>query len=85
MSWIGWIVIGALAGMIAKAIMKEEGGFFKNLILGIFGAVLGGWLFEAFGKSGFGDASWIWSSFVAVIGAVILIWVVRLITGSRAK
>lgn len=44
MSWIGWIVIGALAGMIAKAIMKEEGGFFKNLILGIFGAVLGGWL-----------------------------------------
>ena len=85
MSWIGWIVIGALAGMIAKAIIKEEGGFFKNLILGIFGAVLGGWLFEAFGKSEFGDASWIWSLFVAVIGAVILIWVVRLITGSRAK
>lgn len=85
MSWIGWIVIGALAGMIAKAIMKEEGGFLKNLVLGILGAVLGGWLFSIVGASGFGDASWIWSLFVAVIGAVILIWVVRLITGSRAK
>lgn len=85
MSWIGWIVIGALAGMIAKAIMKEEGGFLKNLVLGILGAVLGGWLFSIIGAAGFGDASWIWSLFVAVIGAVVLIWVVRLLTGSRAK
>lgn len=85
MSWLGWIVIGALAGWIGKAIMKEEGGLLKNIIVGILGAVLGGWLFNLVGADGFGDASWIWSLFVAVIGAVVLIWIVRLITGRMGK
>lgn len=83
MSFIGWIIIGALAGLIAKAIMKEEGGLLKNIILGIVGAVVGGWVFDLVGADGFGDASWIWSLFVAVIGAVIVIWLVRLVTRKR--
>lgn len=85
MTWLGWIIIGGLAGLIAKAIMKEEGGLIKNIIVGIFGAILGGWLFEAFGADGFGDASWVWSLIVAVVGAVILIWLIRLITGKKTK
>lgn len=83
MGFIGWIIIGALAGLIAKAIMKEEGGLLKNIILGIVGAVVGGWVFDLVGADGFGDASWIWSLFVAVIGAVIVIWLVRLVTRKR--
>lgn len=83
MSIIGWIIIGALAGWIAKAIMKEEGGFIKNLIIGILGAIAGGWLFTRFGADGFGDAGWIWSLVVAVVGAVLLIWIGRLITGKK--
>lgn len=83
MGFIGWIIIGALAGLIAKAIMKEEGGLLKNIILGIVGAVVGGWVFDLVGADGFGDAGWIWSLFVAVIGAVIVIWLVRLVTRKR--
>ncbi len=85
MTWLGWIIIGGLAGMIAKAIMKEEGGLLKNIIVGILGAVLGGWLFSLVGADGFGDASWIWSLLVAVVGAVVLIWVIRLVTGQKAE
>ena len=77
------VVIGGLAGLIAKAIMKEEGGLIKNIIVGILGALLGGWLFETFGADGFGDASWVWSLLVAVVGAVILIWIIRLVTGKK--
>lgn len=80
---IGWIILGALAGLIAKAIMKEEGGFLKNLLLGIVGAFVGGWAFTLLGISdttGFN----IWSLFVSVIGAIIVIALVRLITGRRA-
>jgi len=83
MTWLGWIVIGGLAGLIAKAIMKEEGGLVKNIIVGVLGALLGGWLFETFGADGFGDASWVWSLLVAVVGAIILIWLIRLVTGKK--
>ncbi|HMS93459.1 MAG TPA: GlsB/YeaQ/YmgE family stress response membrane protein [Candidatus Saccharibacteria bacterium] len=83
MTWLGWIVIGGLAGLIAKAIMKEEGGLLKNIIVGILGAVLGGWLFSLVGADGFGDAGWIWSLLVAVVGAVVLIWLIRLVTGKK--
>ena len=84
MTWLGWIVIGGLAGLIAKSIMKEEGGLIKNIIVGILGALIGGWLFETFGADGFGDASWVWSLLVAVVGSVVLIWVLRLVTGKKA-
>ena len=83
MTWLGWIIIGGLAGMIAKAIMKEEGGLIKNIIVGILGALLGGWLFNTLGADGFGDAGWLWSLLVAVVGAVVLIWVIRLVTGKK--
>ena len=83
MTWIGWIVIGGLAGWLAKMIMNEEGGLIKNIIVGILGALLGGWLFEQFGADGFGDAGWLWSLLVAVIGAVVLIWLIRLVTGKK--
>lgn len=82
MTWLGWIVIGGLAGYLASLFMKDEGnGLIKNTIIGIFGALLGGWLFNQFGTDGFGEASWVWSLLVATVGSVILIWLIGLITG----
>ena len=50
MSWIGWIVFGLIAGFIASKIVNKQGeGFIGDIILGVLGAVAGGWLFERFG------------------------------------
>lgn len=81
MSWIGWIIIGGLAGWIGNMIMKRDGSLFKNIVIGIFGAVIGGWLFSLIGADGFGDASWVWSLFVAVVGAVVVLGLVGFIQG----
>lgn len=82
MNLIGWIVLGALAGWIAKAITKEEGGLLKNIIVGIIGAILGGWIVGLLGGEGVTGFN-IWSLLVAIIGAIILIWLVRLVTRKR--
>lgn len=77
MGWIGWIILGALAGLVAKSIMKEPGGLLKNIILGIVGGFLGGWIVELVGGSGVNGFN-IYSFIVAVIGAIAVIWVARL-------
>lgn len=77
MGWIGWIILGGLAGWAANAIMKEEGGLLKNIILGIIGGVVGGGIVQMLGGSGVNGFN-IYSFIVAVLGAVLLIWVVRL-------
>lgn len=79
MSWLGWIVLGALSGWIAKAIMKEEGGLLKNIILGVIGAVVGGGIVQMLGGSDVNGFN-IYSFVVAVLGAMLVIYVVRLFT-----
>jgi len=74
MGIIAWIVLGALAGWIASMIMKTdaEQGAIANIIVGIIGAVVGGFAFSLFGKSevtGFN----LYSLFVAVVGAIIVL------------
>ena len=86
MSIIAWIVLGLLAGMIAKAIMPggERVGIILTTVLGIAGALVGGFLATALG---FGDpideffdlSTWI----AAVAGALIILWVWSLISGRR--
>ena len=79
MGWIGWIILGALAGMAAKMIMHEEGGLLKNIILGIIGGLLGGGIVQMMGGSdvtGFNFYSFV----VATLGAIVLIWIGRLLT-----
>lgn len=78
MGWIGWIVLGGLAGWVANMIMKEEGGLFKNIVLGVIGGVIGGWVVELLGGSGVNGFN-IYSFIVAVLGALLLIWIVRMI------
>ena len=85
MSWIGWIVFGVIAGFIASKIVNKEGqGFIVDMILGIIGAVVGGYLFTAFGAApvtGFN----IYSMFVAVIGAIVVLFIYHAITGRRTS
>lgn len=82
MSWLGWIILGALAGWAAKAIMHEEGGLLKNIILGIIGALVGGGLVQMLGGSDVNGFN-LYSFIVAVLGAILVIWVVRLVTSRR--
>jgi len=77
MGWIGWIVLGGLAGWIANILMKEEGGLFKNILVGIIGGVIGGGIVELMGGSGVNGFN-LYSFFVALLGAVVLLWLVRM-------
>ncbi|MCP3797922.1 GlsB/YeaQ/YmgE family stress response membrane protein [Allokutzneria sp. A3M-2-11 16] len=85
MGFIAWIVLGLIAGALAKAIMpgKDPGGIIVTMLLGIVGGVLGGWigrtLFNADVDSFFSLSSWL----LAILGAVIVLAIYRLIVGNR--
>ncbi|MFJ3966546.1 GlsB/YeaQ/YmgE family stress response membrane protein [Streptomyces parvus] len=88
MGIIAWILIGLLAGAIAKALMpgKDPGGCLITMLLGIAGGLLGGWLGKViFGVDSidgfFSLSTWI----AAVIGSVILLALYRLIAGNRSR
>ena len=73
MSFLAWIVLGLIAGFIASKIVNKQGeGFFLDIILGIVGAVAGGWIFSAFGAHGVSGVN-LYSIFVAVIGAIVVL------------
>lgn len=74
MNIIIWIIFGALAGWIASIVMKTdaEQGALMNIVLGIIGAFLGGFIMNTFGASGVTGFNF-YSLFVAVIGAVVVI------------
>jgi len=83
MSFIAWIALGLIAGFIASKIVNKSGeGLFLDILLGVVGAVVGGWLFNAFGMSGVTGLN-VYSLVVAVLGAVVFLVVYHLITGSR--
>lgn len=78
MGIILWIVFGALAGWVATAIMKTNESLFMNIVIGIVGAVLGGWIMSALGQGGVSGFN-LYSFIVAVLGAIVLIAIVRAI------
>jgi uncharacterized membrane protein YeaQ/YmgE (transglycosylase-associated protein family) len=83
MSIIGWIILGLIAGFIASKIVNKQGeGFIGDLVLGVIGAVVGGWLFAQFGAQGVNGLN-IYSMFVAVIGAIIVLFIYHAIVGRR--
>jgi uncharacterized membrane protein YeaQ/YmgE (transglycosylase-associated protein family) len=77
MSWLGWIIIGAIAGWLAGKLMRGGGfGLLVNILVGIAGSVIGGWVF---GLLGISAGSGVIPSFVtALIGAVLLLWIISL-------
>jgi uncharacterized membrane protein YeaQ/YmgE (transglycosylase-associated protein family) len=84
MSILGWIFLGLIAGFIASKIVNKEGsGIVLDIVLGVVGAVVGGWLFSFFGADGVTGFN-IYSMFVAVLGAVVVLWVYHAVTGRAA-
>lgn len=75
-----WILFGALAGWLASLIMKtdEQQGGTANIVLGIVGAVVGGFIMQALGYSGVGGFN-LYSLVIAVLGAVVVIWLARVV------
>jgi len=82
-SIISWLVVGFIAGLLAKNVVPGEGpgGIIGDIIVGIIGAVLGGWAFNYFGHSGVTGLNF-YSIFVAFIGAIILLFIFRTISRS---
>lgn len=76
MGIILWIIFGALVGWIASAIMGSREGLIVDIIVGIVGAVLGGWIMSLLGKGGVSGFN-LYSFIVAIVGAVVLIAIVR--------
>lgn len=78
MSLIGWIVLGGLAGWVATMVTgtNHRYGVFANVLFGIVGALLGGFLASLLGAEGVNDFS-IWSFILAVVGASLVIWLVN--------
>jgi uncharacterized membrane protein YeaQ/YmgE (transglycosylase-associated protein family) len=83
MHLIFWIIVGIVAGALAKRVVPGEGpgGAVGDLITGVIGALAGGWLFQTF--LGHSYNGWIGSTLVAFIGAVVVLLVFRLATGRR--
>ena len=80
--WIGYIIIGAIAGWIAGKIVKGSGsGILMNVVIGIVGALIGGFLLSFFLDTAGGG--WWFTLFTAVLGSVILLWIVGLVTRKK--
>jgi uncharacterized membrane protein YeaQ/YmgE (transglycosylase-associated protein family) len=84
MSWIVWIVLGLIAGIIAKFLMpgRDPGGFIVTAIIGIVGALIGGFIST---RLGFGDVTGlnVPSILIAVVGSIVLLLIYRLVAGNR--
>jgi uncharacterized membrane protein YeaQ/YmgE (transglycosylase-associated protein family) len=79
---IWWIIVGLIAGFITGKIMKGSGfGPFMDVVVGIVGAIVGGFVMRALGFAGEGGV--LYTILVAVLGAILLTFLLRLITGKR--
>ena len=87
MNVISWIVLGLIAGFLGSTMVNKRGeGMFSDIVLGVIGALVGGWLFSLIGSAGAGVSGFnIWSLFVAVIGAVVSLVLWHALRGSGAR
>ena len=83
MGILGWIILGGLAGWIASHLTCTREGCLMDIIVGIFGALIGGFLFSLLGRAPVTHFN-LGSLLVAVVGAVILILIGRALRGGRA-
>jgi uncharacterized membrane protein YeaQ/YmgE (transglycosylase-associated protein family) len=83
MSILAWLVLGLICGYIASKIVNRTGeGVILDIVLGIVGAFVGGWLFNAMGHTGVTGFN-IYSMFVAVVGSVVVLVVYHALFGRR--
>lgn len=85
MSILAWIMLGLIAGFIGSKIVNRSGeGVVLDIILGIVGAVVGGWLFNAFGMSAVNGLN-IYSLLVAIVGAIVVLLAYHTLFGRRSR
>ncbi|HEY2724121.1 MAG TPA: GlsB/YeaQ/YmgE family stress response membrane protein [Pseudonocardiaceae bacterium] len=86
MGIIGWIVLGLIAGALAKAIMpgKDPGGIIITMLLGVVGALLGGFIGSAIFGVGLKNFWSIQTWLVAIIGSIVVLAIYRAVAGRRA-
>ena len=81
---IGWLVVGAIAGWIAEKVMGRDDGLLTNIVIGIVGAIIGGFIAtRIFGAAASGG--WIYSILIAVVGALVLLFIVGLVRGRGVR
>lgn len=84
MSFLAWIILGLIAGFIGSKLVNKSGsGLIMDLILGVVGAFVGGWVFSFFGHSGVNGLN-LYSLVVAVVGAVLVLVIYHAIVGRSA-
>ena len=84
MGMLAWIVLGLIAGFIASKIVNHTGsGIIMDIVLGVVGALVGGFVFSLFGAVGVTGFN-IYSMLVAVVGAVAVLWLYHMLIGRRA-
>ena len=83
---LGALIIGGLAGWVASMIMKTDGsmGILMNIVVGVVGAILGNLLLPVFGIDGTTGFN-IWSFVVALLGAMLLLFIVKMFTGRHSR
>ena len=81
---IAWLVVGAIAGWMAGFVIPSGFGFLGDIVVGIVGGLIGGFLFRTMGEPGLTGLS-IWSIFVAFVGAVVLLLLLRLFKGHEKQ
>jgi uncharacterized membrane protein YeaQ/YmgE (transglycosylase-associated protein family) len=83
MGIISWIILGLIAGFIGSKIVNRQGqGFWLNIALGIVGALVGGFMFDLFGKSGVTGLN-IYSMIVAIVGSVVVLLIYNALSSRR--
>jgi len=81
MTLLGWILFGLLTGFVASKVVNRRGeGCVHNVVLGIIGACVGGFIFTSIGGSGITGFN-VYSMFVAVIGAIVVLLIFHALTG----
>ena len=86
MGLLGWIIIGGLAGWIGSKIQNRDAqmGIGLNIVVGIIGGLLGGWLLSVFGVDVAGGGLF-FSFLTCLLGAVILLWIINMVTSKRRE
>ncbi len=86
MGFLAWIIMGLIAGAIAKSIMNVEGGWLSTLVVGVLGAIVGGWIGDLL-PGGDGQLRFfsLWSWILAIAGALIVLWIYGKLSSRRGR
>ncbi len=83
MGWFSFLILGIIAAVIAKLILRQKAGWFLTIILGVLGAMVGGWIAGLIPGIGY-ENFWSWQSWlIAIGGALLVLFIYGLIRGRR--